>query len=118
MVSIDVKLKKVAARGWTKTTQIEDVDLIKKMQKIGVKSFIYTDISRDGTLSGCDIEGIKRVLEETGASIFYSGGISSLKDIEELKTLEKQGLAGIIIGKGLYEDKIKLSQVKILLESK
>ena len=118
MVSIDVKLKKVAARGWTKTTQIEDVDLIKKMQKIGVQSFVYTDISRDGTLSGCDIEGIKRVLEETGASIFYSGGISSLEDIGELKTLEKQGLAGVIIGKGLYEDKIKLSQVKRFLESK
>ena len=118
MVSIDVKLKKVAARGWTKTTQIEDVSLIKNMQKIGVKSFIYTDISRDGTLSGCDIKGVERVLEETGASIFYSGGISSLEDIKELKTLEKQGLAGVIIGKALYEDKVHLIRVKAMLEEK
>ncbi len=118
MVSIDVKLKKVAARGWTKTTQIEDVDLIKKMQEIGVKSFIYTDISRDGTLSGSNIKGVERVLSETGATILYSGGVTSMEDVKRLKVLEKQGLAGIIIGKALYEDKIKLSQVKEFLESK
>ncbi len=116
IVSIDVKYKKVAARGWTDTTEIEDVELIKKMQGIGVKSFIYTDISRDGTLAGVDTEGIKRVLEETGASIFYSGGISTMEDVKNLKTLEKQGLAGIIIGKALYEDRIHLVQVKRVLE--
>ena len=118
MVSIDVKLKKVAARGWTETTQIEDVDLIRRMQKIGVKSFIYTDISRDGTLSGSNIKGVERVLNETGATILYSGGVTSMEDVKTLKVLEKQGLAGIIIGKALYEDKIKLSQVKEFLESK
>lgn len=117
MISIDVKLKKVAARGWTKTTQIEDVDLIRKMQEIGVKSFVYTDISRDGTLSGSNIKGVERVLQETGAAIFYSGGVTSMEDVRTLKVLEKQGLAGIIIGKALYEDKINLTQVKELLES-
>lgn len=115
IVSIDVKFKKVATHGWADITQTEDIDLIKRLQDIGVKSFIYTDISRDGTLAGIDIKGIRRTLAETGASIIYSGGISSMQDIESLKDLEKQGLAGIIIGKALYEDKIHLIQVKRIL---
>ena len=118
IVSIDVKYQKVATRGWTDITEIEDVELIKRLQDIGVKSFIYTDISRDGTLAGINTEGIKRVLEETSASLIYSGGISTMKDIEKLKPLEKQGLAGIIVGKAIYENKITLTQIKIFLEKK
>ncbi len=110
IISIDAKFKKVAARGWTELTEIEDVTLIKQMQKIGVTSFVYTDISRDGTLAGPDTEGIKRILEETGAAIFYSGGISSLEDVKKLLTLKEQGLTGIIIGKALYENKFHLNQ--------
>ena len=116
IVSIDVRNKKVALRGWTETSQIEDVEMIKKLQAAGVKSFIYTDISRDGTLSGANIEGVRRVLEKTGASIFCSGGVSSMKDISNLATLEEQGLKGLIIGKALYEEKIDLGEVKIFLE--
>lgn len=118
IVSIDVKLGKVADRGWTNTTQLEDVELIKKLQDVGVKSFVYTDISRDGTLSGCNIEGVKKVLNETGASIICSGGVSTMEDIMSLKPLEKEGLIGIIIGKALYEDKLNLAQVKTFLEKK
>ncbi|MBL7085252.1 MAG: 1-(5-phosphoribosyl)-5-[(5-phosphoribosylamino)methylideneamino]imidazole-4-carboxamide isomerase [Candidatus Omnitrophica bacterium] len=118
IVSIDVKYKKVATRGWTETSAIEDVELIKRLQDVGVKSFIYTDISRDGTLTGINIEGIKRVLEETGASVIYSGGVSTMEDIKNLNPLEKQGLVGIIIGKALYENKIGLTQVKTFLEKK
>jgi len=118
IVSIDVKYKKVAAHGWTEITQIEDVELIKKLQSVGVSSFIYTDISRDGTLAGSNIEGIKRVLEETSASIFYSGGISTLEDVKSLKALEAQGLAGIIVGKAIYEDKIHLLQIQRILGEK
>lgn len=118
IVSIDVKLGKVADRGWTNTTQIEDVELIKRMQGIGVKSFVYTDISRDGTLGGCNIDGVKRVLTETGASIICSGGVSTMEDVESLKSLEKDGVVGIIIGKALYENKISLTQVKTFLEKK
>lgn len=118
IVSIDVKYQKVATRGWTDTTEIEDVELIKKLQDIGVKSFIYTDISRDGTLAGINIEGVKRVLQETKASVIYSGGISTMKDVENLKPLEKQGLVGMIVGKALYESKVNLAQIKTFLEKK
>lgn len=118
IVSVDVKYGKAAARGWIEATEIEGVDLIKKMQEIGVRSFIYTDISRDGTMAGSNFEAIGRVLTETGASIIYSGGISSMEDIKELSILENRGLAGLIIGKALYEDKIHFTQVKTFLEKK
>lgn len=118
IVSIDAKLQKVAARGWQKTHDIEDVDLIRQMQEVGVQCFIYTDISRDGTLFGIDIAGVKRVLEQTRASLFYAGGIASMKDIQSLNDLGKQGLAGFIIGKALYEHKFDLTQVKTFLEQK
>jgi phosphoribosylformimino-5-aminoimidazole carboxamide ribotide isomerase len=116
IISIDVKYNKVAFRAWTETTNIDDVELIKRLQQLGIKSFIYTDISRDGTLCGFNIEVIKRILEQTGASIFYSGGIATVEDIKNLKLLENQGLAGIIIGKALYENKIHFMRAVKILE--
>lgn len=116
IVSIDVKYKKVAARGWTEITSIEDIELVNKLQEVGVSTFIYTEISRDGTLAGSDTQGVQRVLRESGVSIFYSGGISSLEDLKALKLLEPQGLAGVIIGKALYETKIHLNRALTLAE--
>ncbi|NQT00350.1 MAG: 1-(5-phosphoribosyl)-5-((5-phosphoribosylamino)methylideneamino)imidazole-4-carboxamide isomerase, partial [Candidatus Omnitrophica bacterium] len=75
----------------------------------------YTDISRDGTLSGPNVKEARRILDETGVPIIYSGGISSLEDVKNLKTLEGLGLSGIIIGKALYEDRIHLMQVRRML---
>jgi len=115
IVSIDVKFKKIATHGWTKITDISDVEMVKKLQEVGVTSFIYTDISRDGTLTGVHLEDFKKLLEETKASMIYSGGISSIEDIKALKPLEAQGLSGVIVGKALYEDKIHLMQIKKLL---
>jgi phosphoribosylformimino-5-aminoimidazole carboxamide ribotide isomerase len=116
MVSIDVKYKKVATHGWTQMTDLEDVELIKRLQDIGVSSFIYTDISRDGTLTGSNFKEVQRVLDETGASIFYSGGISSLEDVKNLRVLESRGLAGMIIGKALYEAKLPLTRAIAMAE--
>lgn len=115
IVSIDVKFKRVATHGWMQTSGTQDADLIKKLKDTGIKSFIYTDISRDGTLRGPNTKEVKRVLQETGASIFYSGGVSSIEDIKDLKMLEVDGLAGVIIGKALYEDRIHLRQVRRIL---
>ncbi|MFH1245515.1 MAG: 1-(5-phosphoribosyl)-5-[(5-phosphoribosylamino)methylideneamino]imidazole-4-carboxamide isomerase [Candidatus Omnitrophota bacterium] len=118
IVSIDVKYGKASARGWLNNTAIEDVELIKKMQQAGVFSFIYTDITRDGTLRGIDTAGIERVLRQTQASIIYAGGISTEEDAKKLKRLENIGLAGIIIGKALYENRINLGQLRKTLEEK
>ncbi len=116
IVSIDVKYGKVATRAWTDISEMDAVEMIRRLQDIGVTDFIYTDISRDGTLSGSDTQGVSDVLDKTGASIIYSGGISSTQDIKALRELENKGLLGIIIGKALYEDKISLMQIEKLLE--
>ena len=116
IISIDVKYTKVAVHGWTRTTELEDVELIRKMQEIGIKSFVYTDISRDGTLTGANIEAVRRVLQETRASIFYAGGVTSLEDVHNLKELKAQGLSGIIIGKAFYENKISLLPIQKILD--
>ena len=111
IVSIDAKDARVLTAGWRKSQANTDVlKFGRYLKEIGFKRVIYTDVCRDGTLKGPNIKGIKSLLEETGLSIIASGGISSLDDIRRLKLLEKKGLAGVIIGKALYEGKFTLSE--------
>ncbi len=116
IVSIDVKYEKVAMQGWTATAQLSALELAGKMEELGVRGIIYTDISRDGTLRGPDTEGISRMLAAVNIPIIASGGISSLEDIQSLKSLEKEGLSGVIVGKALYEGKIDLTQAMELVK--
>ncbi len=108
IVSIDAKYERVATHGWTATEQISAVELAKEMERLNVSEIIYTDISRDGTLSGPNIEGISKMLAAINIPLIASGGISSLRDMRSLKKLEKNGLLGVIAGKALYEGKIDL----------
>lgn len=111
IVSIDVKEEKVAVKGWKEDCR--DTNLIEFAQALKITGFsrlIYTDILRDGTLSGPNIKGIEGLLSKTGLKIIASGGISSLADIAGLKELEKQGLEAVIIGRALYEGRFSLPQ--------
>lgn len=109
VISIDCSHGKAAQRGWTAVSNIKATDLAKKVQFYGIKEIIYTDISRDGTLLGPNLDGIKSVLESVNISVIASGGIASLEDIKKLKELESQGLKGVIVGKALYEGLINLA---------
>ena len=80
------------------------------LKEIGFKEIIYTDVSKDGTLEGPSIKNLKALLKDSGMRIIASGGISVLSDISKLKSMEKQGLSGIIIGKALYEGRFTLAQ--------
>lgn len=112
IVSVDAKADEVLIKGWqAKSTGSGGIlDFVCKLKEIGFKEFIYTDTLKDGTLSGPNIKSIKTLLKKTGVKIIASGGISSLDDIGKLKSLEKDGLRGIIIGKALYEGRFTLSQ--------
>lgn len=111
IVSIDAKCGTVLTKGWKSSKKSTDVlSFAKVLKEAGFKQIIYTDTLKDGTLTGPNIKGIKLLLKETGLSIIASGGISTLDDVCKLKKLEKQGLAGVIVGKALYEGKISLSQ--------
>lgn len=108
IVSIDAKNGKVLTQGWNRGAAKTTLDFAQELKGIGFKQIIYTDISRDGTLSGPNISGIKELLKLTGLKVIASGGVSDLKDLVKLKRLKKQGLVGVIIGKALYEGKFTL----------
>lgn len=110
VVGVDVKDDRLAVKGWKNVTNINVVDFIKKIEKLGVKRIIYTDIRRDGVLKGPNIKGLLDVLKNTSMKVIISGGISRLKHIERLMQLQKkfENLEGVIIGKALYTGKVDL----------
>lgn len=111
IVSADVNAGKLAIQGWQVSYKRIDTQVfLKNIKAIGMKELIFTDTSKDGTLKGPNIQGLKNMLKLTGLKIISSGGISSLEDIYKLKTLEISGLSGVIIGKALYEGKFSLKQ--------
>jgi len=111
IVSIDAKANRVLTKGWRSSYRNTDViRLGHYLKDTGFKQVIYTDVLRDGTLKGPNIKAIKNLIKETGLSVIASGGISSLDDICRLKTLQKKGVVGVIIGKALYEGKFTLSE--------
>ncbi|MFA5150422.1 MAG: 1-(5-phosphoribosyl)-5-[(5-phosphoribosylamino)methylideneamino]imidazole-4-carboxamide isomerase [Candidatus Omnitrophota bacterium] len=111
IVGVDAKNGKVMVRGWkTGHNNTDAVHFCLYLKKLGFKELIYTDTLKDGTLSGPNIKEIKKLLKLTGLKIIASGGISSLEDLHKLKTLEKDGVSGIIVGKALYEGKFTLPQ--------
>jgi len=108
--AVDAKDGKVAVKGWKELSEKEIEAYVKELEAIGAKRIIYTDISRDGMMSGPNFEILKSILSQTKLEVTASGGISSIDDIKKLKPLEKDGLTGAIIGKALYEGKIKLEE--------
>lgn len=108
IVSIDAKAGKVLTQGWNQLSSKSALAFTRELKKIGFKQLIYTDISKDGTLTGPNILEIKKLLKETGLKLIASGGVADLKDIANLNKLKTKGLSGIIIGKALYESKFTL----------
>lgn len=108
IVSIDAKGGMVATDGWTKVLDIKAVDFAKKMKEAGVTNIVYTDIATDGMLQGPNIKELIEIKNATGLKVTASGGISSIEDIEVLK---KENFYGAIVGKAIYEGKIKLEDI-------
>lgn len=115
-IGIDVKDGLVAVKGWTKLTSKEAVSLAKEMESLGVRTIVFTDVRRDGMLTGPNLESLEEILQKTNVSLIASGGISSLEDVRRLKRLERKGLEGIIIGKALYEGRIELGEAIAIAE--
>lgn len=108
IVSIDAKGGKVLTQGWNCAATKTTLDFAKELKEIGFNQVIYTDISKDGTLAGPNILGIKELLKSTGLNVIASGGVSGLPDLVKLNKLVKPGLVGVIVGKALYEGKFTL----------
>lgn len=106
-VGVDAKNEKVATHGWLTDSGINSFDFCEKMSEIGVSTIIYTDISKDGMLSGCNLPAYERLCTINDLKVIASGGVSS---IEEIKKLKEMGCHGAIVGKAIYEGKISLSE--------
>jgi phosphoribosylformimino-5-aminoimidazole carboxamide ribotide isomerase len=110
IISIDAQGGKVLTQGWNCQSAKTALVFAKELEAAGFKQIIYTDISKDGTLAGPDISGIKELLKVTQLQVIASGGVSNLKDLIKLNKLRKTGLSGVIVGKALYEGKFTLVQ--------
>lgn len=118
VVSIDVKNDKPATSGWYETKDISIVKLVKQLEIIGVKTIIYTDISKDGTLSGLDIESIKHNLAMSSMKYIVSGGVASIDDLEALAKIKDERLNGVIIGKAMYDGRIDIKEAIDICEKR
>jgi phosphoribosylformimino-5-aminoimidazole carboxamide ribotide isomerase len=107
IVSIDARDGEVATRGWIQGTKLQAVSLAREMVTLGVRRFIYTDITRDGTLAGPNYNAITELIESVKRPVIAAGGISSA---EHLQVLRRLGVEGAIIGKALYTGDIELKQ--------
>ena len=110
MVALDARDGKIAVEGWSKMTRHEVVDLAKKFEDYGVEAIIYTDIGRDGMLTGVNIEATVRLARELSVPVIASGGITDLKDIEALRAVESEGIIGAITGRALYQGTLDFAQ--------
>lgn len=110
VVGIDAKAGLVATEGWLETSQVNYLDLALAMEKMGVKLFVYTDVDRDGTLTGPNLQHYQALMKElTTAQVIASGGIAQLSDLQDLEGL---GLPAAIVGKAYYSGNISLAELK------
>ena len=114
VAGVDATDGMVAVEGWEKVSSLTARDLCLTMKEYGVRHIVYTDISRDGMLSGPNVEATRKLTEETGLDIIASGGVSCMED---LKCLHEAGIRGAIIGKALYENRIDLAEAVRLYEA-
>lgn len=108
LVGIDAKDGLVAIHGWKDVTEEKAVDLARRFESFGVEAIIYTDIARDGMMTGPNIEATRLLAEAISIPVIASGGISSLQDIENLLAIEDSGIQGVITGKAIYSGALNL----------
>lgn len=110
IVGIDARGGRVALRGWKENTSMDAVELAKRCQKDGASRIIHTDITRDGTQSGVNIEETRRLAQTVKIPVLASGGVASLDDILRLRELEGDGVEGVIVGRALYVGAFSLQE--------
>jgi phosphoribosylformimino-5-aminoimidazole carboxamide ribotide isomerase len=115
VVSVDVRGGMVSTAGWTQTGSQTAVAAVAALVQRGVRSFVYTDVDRDGMLGGLDLDALGRVTDAVEGDLLYSGGIGSLADLRALAELRHPRLAGVIAGKALYERRFTVAEAQAVL---
>ncbi len=110
VVGIDAREGQVAIKGWKENTSMDALELAKRCEESGASRIIYTDISRDGTSLGVNVEGTARLARAVKIPVIASGGVATLEDIRKIKGLEKEGVEGVVIGRALYAGSFSLGE--------
>ncbi|HUR85692.1 MAG TPA: 1-(5-phosphoribosyl)-5-[(5-phosphoribosylamino)methylideneamino]imidazole-4-carboxamide isomerase [Solirubrobacteraceae bacterium] len=116
IVSIDTRGGFVSTAGWTETTDLPAAEVIERMQDRGVRSFVFTNVDKDGLLGGPDLDEICRIAEVVRGRFMYSGGIGAEEDLAALAALRQVNLTGVIVGKALYERRFTIAEGQAALD--
>jgi phosphoribosylformimino-5-aminoimidazole carboxamide ribotide isomerase len=116
IVSVDTRGGHVSTSGWQTTTQMPADSVVERLQNRGVRSFVYTNVDRDGMLEGPDLGEVRRIASVVRGRFLYSGGIGSLDDLARLAALRQVNLGGVIVGKALYERRFTVREAQRALE--
>jgi phosphoribosylformimino-5-aminoimidazole carboxamide ribotide isomerase len=115
IVSVDTRGGNVSTSGWQTTTQMPAESVIERLQNRGVRSFVYTNVDRDGMLEGPDVAEVRRIAGVVRGRFLYSGGIGSADDLRALAALRQVNLGGVIVGKALYEGRVSVHEGQLAL---
>ena len=116
IVALDAKDGKVAVDGWSKMTGHDVADLAKKFQDYGVEGVIYTDVGRDGMLTGVNIEATVALARQLTVPVIASGGITDLEDVRKLCAVEAEGIMGAITGRAVYQGTLNFGEAQKLAD--
>jgi len=119
VVGVDARSGRVAVEGWGRETAARPAQIVADLASRGVESFVYTPVEVDGMLAGpglADLEEVSRAAESAGASLAYSGGVGSLDDLRSLRALGLRALAGVIVGRALYEGRFTVAEGQAALD--
>jgi phosphoribosylformimino-5-aminoimidazole carboxamide ribotide isomerase len=116
VVGIDARQGRVAVTGWSETSTMKALDLALKFEQSGVAAIVYTDIDRDGVMSGPNIEATVDLAFQLTTPVIASGGVSNMTDLKQLKAQESAGITGVICGRSLYDGRIRIAEAVQLLQ--
>ncbi len=115
LVSVDVRGGRVTTAGWTEKTELATEEVVASLHARGARELVFTNVDRDGMLEGPDLHEVDRVAAAVRGSLIYSGGIGSIADLEGLAALARPSLAGVIVGKALYEERFTVPEALAVL---
>ncbi|NOX64179.1 MAG: 1-(5-phosphoribosyl)-5-[(5-phosphoribosylamino)methylideneamino]imidazole-4-carboxamide isomerase [Chloroflexi bacterium] len=118
IIGIDARDGRVATHGWKQTRDIRAIDLAKAMKDAGARRIVYTDIARDGMLTGVNVEATAQLARETGLRVIASGGVKDLDDIRALAAHRRDGVDGVIVGQALYTGRLDLARAIEIAEGR
>jgi phosphoribosylformimino-5-aminoimidazole carboxamide ribotide isomerase len=118
LVSVDARGGYVTTAGWTETTQMPAGAVIERLRARGVKQLVYSNVDRDGMLEGVDLDEVRRIAQVVRGRFLYSGGVGTLEDLEGLVKLRQVNLAGVIVGKALFERRFSIADGQAVLDGR